>query len=261
MNDDAAQRHDHNPLNPKGWIDDWRLALGFFTRLPIGGGPGSLAGAARAFPLAGAIIGSFGGFVYLLAIQVGLSTLLAALLTLAALVLITGALHEDGLADFCDMLGARGDAAAKLAVMRDSRIGSYGVLALGFSTAIKTAAMVDLGTPDAVAAALVCAHLCSRGALPLAMRSLPLARADGLAHAVGQPSAMGARLSLALSLVIAALVVGPGPGIVAVLAALVAVFVVCESARRQIGGVTGDVLGGGQQVAEFAVLVNLAALA
>jgi adenosylcobinamide-GDP ribazoletransferase len=260
MDDQNVKEAHGGAWNPLAWVEDSRLALSFFTRLPVWAAPRPLASAARAFPIAGAVIGALGAMVYLVAIQLGLSTLLGALIAIAALACITGALHEDGLADFCDMLGARGDREAKLAVMRDSRIGTYGVLALGFFTAIKTAAIADLGTPDLVASALVCAHLTSRGSLPLAMRSLPLARSDGLAFAAGQPSAWGARLSLGIGLLLAALVVGPGAGLVAAIAALAGVFLVGEVARRQVGGLTGDALGCGQQLGELAVLVNLAAL-
>ncbi len=249
-----------NPWSPAGWLADARLAIGFFTLLPVPTVSGRLADSARAFPLAGLIIGALGALCYLVAIEIGLSGLLAAILALAAIVLMTGALHEDGLADFGDMLGTRGGPKARLAAMRNSRIGGFGVLALGFVTAIKVAAIIDLGEPGIVAAALVSAHICSRGVLPLIMRSLPLARADGLAHQAGRPSAGGARLSLGLSLVLAALVAGPGAAVVAIIAALIAAFLVAEIARRRIGGYTGDVLGAAQQLAELAILVNLVAL-
>ena len=245
---------------PAGWLNDARIAIGFFTRLPVPEADGPLAGAARAFPVAGLVIGAVGALCYLIAVQIGLSSLLAALLTLAAVILVTGALHEDGLADYCDMLGARGGPEAKLAAMRDSRIGCYGVLALGFSTAIKAASIIDLGAPDVVAAALVSAHLSSRGVLPLVMRSLPLARTEGVASDAGKPTSAGARLSLGLSLVLMALVAGPGAAVVGLIAALVAAFLVAEAARRQIGGYTGDVLGAAQQLAELAVLINLVAI-
>src|SRR5687768_326033 len=120
--------------HPGQWWREFRLALGFFTRLPLKAPAGPVAEAARAFPGAGAVVGLIGSLVYLLAVEIGLSGLLAALLAVAATVIAGGALHEDGLADFADMLGVRGDRERKLAVMRDSRIGSYGVLALGFST-------------------------------------------------------------------------------------------------------------------------------
>jgi len=210
--------------------------------------------------MAGLVVGALGALVYVIAMESGLSGLLAALLGLATMVLVTGGLHEDGLADFCDMLGTRGDIEARLAVMRDSRIGCYGVLGLGFSVAIKAAAIVDLGTPDLVAAALVSAHIASRGVLPLVMRSFSLARTDGLGVSAGRPTSNGARLSLGLALLLMALAIGPGAAIVAMIAALVAAFLVAEAGGRLIGGYTGDVLGAAQQLAELAVLINLVAM-
>lgn len=147
----ATRRSASRPgWHPGQWWREIRVALSFFTRLPLKAPAGPVAEAARAFPVAGAVIGLIGSLVYLLAVQVGLSGLLAALLAVAATVIAGGALHEDGLADFADMLGVRGERLRKLAVMRDSRIGSYGVLALGFSTAIKVSALVGLDRKSVV---------------------------------------------------------------------------------------------------------------
>ncbi len=149
---------------------------------------GPIAEAARAFPVAGAIVGLIGSGIYLLAMELGLSGLLAALLAVAATVIVGGALHEDGLADFADMLGVRGDRERKLGVMRDSRIGSYGVLALGFSTAIKVGALVGAGrsarwwpapsSPPMPAAGRRCPSSCARcrWRAPTAWRSRPASR-------------------------------------------------------------------------------------
>ena len=251
--------------HPGQWWREIRIAIGFFTRLPFPAPPGQTSGriaeAARAFPIAGAVVGLIGSGIYLLGIEVGLSALLAALLALAATVVVGGALHEDGLADFADMLGVRGERERKLAVMRDSRIGSYGVLALGFSTAIKVAALVGLGEPGAVAGALVTAHVCGRAVLPMLMRSLPLARTGGLAVDAGKPSAPATYQSLGIGLLISAFACGPGCALVCIVVAIVAAFLVSEVARRQIGGYTGDVLGAAQEIAQLAVLINIVSLA
>ncbi|HEV8391991.1 MAG TPA: adenosylcobinamide-GDP ribazoletransferase, partial [Dongiaceae bacterium] len=250
--------------HPRQWWRELRLAIGFFTRLPLKSPPGSSGGqiaeAARAFPIAGAVIGLVGSGIYLLAMEIGLSGLLAALLAVAATVIVGGALHEDGLADFADMLGVRGDRDRKLAVMRDSRIGSYGVLALGFSTAIKVSALVSLGEPRMVAGALIAANVLGRAVLPILMRSLPLARANGLAVEAGKPSAAATYQGLGVALLIAAFACGPGPALVSLVVAIVAAFLVSEVARRQIGGYTGDVLGAAEEVAQLAILVNIVSL-
>jgi adenosylcobinamide-GDP ribazoletransferase len=256
------------------WWRDLFLALSFFTRLPVGfmapkTPPGTesaapqfrLGEASRAFPLAGLVIGLAGALAYWIAVKLGLSGLLAALLAVAATAALTGALHEDGWADFADGLGCRGDRARKLSAMKDSHIGSFGVLALIFATGIKVAALVAIGTPDQVAAALVAAHVLSRAVLPLAMRSLPLATAQGLAVMAGRPSAQGVYVSLGLGLIISFFAIFLPGAIVALIVAIVAAALVGAIAKQHFGGYTGDVLGAIEQVAEIAVLINLVSLA
>jgi adenosylcobinamide-GDP ribazoletransferase len=259
------------------WWRDLFLVLSFFTQLPVGflapkvpePAPGiesvtpqaRLAEAARAFPLAGLVVGLAGGLAYWIAVKIGLSGLLAAFLAVAATAALTGALHEDGWADFADGLGCRGDRIRKLSAMKDSHIGSFGVLALIFATGVKTVAIAQLYTPDRVATALVAAHVLSRAVLPLAMRSLPLATAQGLAVMAGRPTAQGVYVALALGFAIAFFAVFLPAAIVAMIVAVVAAALVGAIAKRQFGGYTGDVLGAIQQVAEIAVLVNLVSLA
>jgi adenosylcobinamide-GDP ribazoletransferase len=252
------------------WWRDLFLALSFFTRLPVGfmapktsepaAAQLSLGGAARAFPLAGLVVGLAGGLVYWIAVKLGLSGLLAAFLAVGATAALTGALHEDGWADFTDGLGCRGDRLRKLAAMKDSHIGSFGVLALIFATGVKTVALAQLYTPDRVVPALVAAHVLSRAVLPLAMRSLPLATAQGLAAMAGRPSAQGVYVALGLGLVISFFAVYLPAALVALVVAIVAAALVGAIAKRQFGGYTGDVLGAIEQVAEIAVLVNLVSL-
>jgi adenosylcobinamide-GDP ribazoletransferase len=257
------------------WRRDLFLALSFFTRLPVGflapktpePAPESvppqlrLGEAARAFPLAGLVVGLAGGLAYWIAFKIGLSGLIAALLAVAATGALTGALHEDGWADFADGLGCRGDRFRKLGAMKDSHIGSFGVLALIFGTGIKVAAVWTLFTPDRVATALVAAHVLSRAVLPLAMRSLPVATAQGLAVMAGRPSAQGVYVALGLGFVISFFAVFLPAAIVAIIVAVVAAALVGAIAKKQFGGYTGDVLGAIEQVAEVAVLVNLVSLA
>jgi adenosylcobinamide-GDP ribazoletransferase len=262
------------------WRRDLFLVLAFFTRLPVGRlAPATaepppvvstaepptpqarLAAAARAFPLVGLVIGLVGGLVYWIAVRIGLSGLLAALLAVAATGALTGALHEDGWADFADGLGARGDRARKLAAMKDSHIGSFGVLALIFATAIKVVAVATLGAPDRVVTALVASHVLARAVLPLAMRSFPLATTEGLAAMAGRPTAQGVYSALGIGLVIAFFAVFLPAAIVALIAAIVAALLIGQIAKRQFGGYTGDVLGAIEQVAEIAVLINLVSLA
>ena len=245
-------------------LADWRrdvfLALGFFTRLPIPAVSGHLGNAARAFPFAGLIVGLIGALVYFVAMEIGLSGLLAALLAVAATGIVTGALHEDGWADVCDALGARGGVERRLEILRDSRLGSYGGLALIFSTSIKVAAIANLGAPELVAGALIAAHTLARGVLPLVMARMPLARSNGLAVDAGRPSITAANWSLIIALIIAVIAVAPVAALVALLAALAATWAVAKLAQAKFGGYTGDVLGAVEQVAEMAILVNLITL-
>jgi len=259
------------------WWRDLFLVLSFFTQLPVGflapkvpepaagiesvTPQAQLAEAARAFPLAGLVVGLAGGLAYWIAVKIGLSGLLAAFLAVAATAALTGALHEDGWADFADGLGCRGDRIRKLSAMKDSHIGSFGVLALIFATGVKTVAIAQLYTPDRVVTALVAAHVLSRAVLPLAMRSLPLATAQGLAVMAGRPTAQGVYVALGLGFAIAFFAVFLPAAIVAMIVAVVAAALVGAIAKRQFGGYTGDVLGAIQQVAEIAVLVNLVSLA
>lgn len=242
------------------WLRDFRLVLGFFTRLPVKSVDGSLAGAVRAFPLAGLVVGLTGGLVYFVAMEIGLSGLLAALLAVAATGTLTGALHEDGWADVCDALGARGGVERRLEVMRDSRLGSYGGLALIFATGIKVAAIAALGTPALVAGALVASHTLARGVLPLVMSRMKPARSTGLGAGAGRPTVAAANWSLTLALLISVVAVAPVAALVALLAALAATWLVAGLAQRKFGGYTGDVLGAVEQLAEMAILVNLVSL-
>lgn len=242
------------------WRRDVFLALGFFTRLPMPAVSGHLGNAARAFPFAGLIVGLIGALVYFGAMEIGLSGLLAALLAVAATGIVTGALHEDGWADVCDALGARGGVEKRLEILRDSRLGSYGGLALIFSTSIKVAAIANLGAPELVAGALIAAHTLARGVLPLVMARMPQARRNGLAVDAGRPSIAAANWSLIIALIIAVIAVAPVAALVALLAALAATWLVAKLAQAKFGGYTGDVLGAVEQVAEMAILVNLITL-
>lgn len=273
---EAPRRRDGLAAFFIAWRRDLFLVLAFFTRLPIGqigeapAIPGQetappppqarLAEAARAFPLAGLVVGLLGGVIYWIAVRIGLSNPLAALLAVGATGAMTGALHEDGWADFADGLGARGDRQRKLAAMKDSHIGSFGVLALIFGTAIKIAAVAALKTPERVIPALVAAHVLSRAVLPVVMRMIPLATSQGLGVTAGRPSSAGVMSSLGLGLVLAFFAEFLPAAVVIFIAALVAALLVGKIAQRQFGGYTGDVLGAAEQVAEVAVLVNLVSL-
>jgi adenosylcobinamide-GDP ribazoletransferase len=235
-------------------------AVAFFTRLPTGLAPRArLADAAWAFPLAGALLGAVAGIGFVVAEALALPALAAALVAVCLGAGLSGALHEDGLADTADALGCRGGRERRLEIMRDSRIGGYGALALVFSVGLRAAALAALG-PWAGLAALVAAHAVSRAALPLAMTLSPPARADGLGAGAGRPDGAGLRWALGLGLLVAALTLGPGVGLLASALAGAITLAAVGLARRRFGGFTGDVLGAVQQTAEITMLLAAAAL-
>ena len=221
--------------------------------------PQNFVRAHRMFPLVGAAIGAAVGLFCLGLRAIGVPDLAAAALALGASAILTGALHEDGLADVADGFGGGRDPAAKLEIMRDSRLGTYGALILMVSFVAKLSALAAL--PDAyVVQSLIAAHALARGVLPAMSMSLPYARKDGLAANAGQARSRdggnrgGARAcsSRLLSLPWA-------NALWAALAAAPCAIGMAWLAQRQIGGQTGDVLGGAEQVAETAILVLLAA--
>ncbi len=242
---------------------DFFTAAGFLTRLPLpamaSSGGGDLRRALRLFPLVGAAIGAIGAIAFWLARHFGLDAGMAAVLAVAATALTTGALHEDGLSDSADGLGGGRDAAHKLEIMRDSRLGAYGALALIFSVLLRCLALAAAAEPALAAAALIAAHSASRALLPGLLMALPLARSDGLAAGVGAPEGAAALTALGLGLVIALLALGFTKGLLTLAAAVIAGWAAAWLARRQIHGITGDTLGAAQQAAEIAALVALAA--
>jgi len=246
-------------------LSDVKVCLGLLTRIPIPGDTdddtrGQLARASWAFPVVGALIGAIGAVVFALASALGLPPWTAALLAIGATAAVSGGLHEDGLADVADGFGGAFARDKKLAIMRDSRMGTYGTLALILSVALRAAALAAFADPGAAAAALIAAHAGARASLPAIMRALPLARADGLAARAGMPESATVAIALGLAALIALALLGVGTAVWAILATAAAATAMATLARWQIGGYTGDVLGAVQQCAEIALLTAAAAL-
>jgi adenosylcobinamide-GDP ribazoletransferase len=244
------------------WLDDLRVAVAFLTRLPMphpdGSMPANFVRAQRVFPVVGALIGGVVGLLILGMRALGLPEFAAAALALGAGAMLTGALHEDGLADVADGFGGGRDRAAKLEIMRDSRLGTYGALILMVSFAAKLSALAAL--PDAVVVqSLIATHALARGVLPVMSMSLPYARNDGLAANAGRPDPATAAIAGVLALVIALLTLPWIEALAAAVAAGASAAAMAVLAQRQIGGQTGDVLGGAEQAGETAILVLLAA--
>lgn len=250
------------------WRAEFLAALAFLTRLPLGmvqadeplpKAQPTLAEASWAFPLAGLVVGGIGGIAYAIASALALPALAAALIAIATTAFVTGALHEDGLADTADGFGGGATREQKLDIMRDSRIGTFGVLALIVCVGLRAAAIADIGTRWHVFAALLAAHALARGVLPAAMHRLDPARDDGLGASAGRPEQNQVLIALAIALVIAVVAVGLRPGLSAAIVAGLIAIAIGWLARRQIGGQTGDVLGAIEQGAETAALLAAAA--
>ena len=250
---------------------DLVACLRFYTRLPVPAlafetdpfGMLDFATGIRMLPVAGALIGLTGALALWLAAWLGLPSSVAAALALAALVAITGALHEDGLADFADGLGGA-TRERRLEIMRDSRLGTFGGAALALSLLARAAALAALAErfgPGAAGAALIAAAAVSRtaGLLPLVL--LPPARADGAGQAAATPTIEAINLAAGLATLAALLVPFAGLGfarmLVGLLLALGVAYGVAALARRRLGGQTGDVAGAAQQASEIAFLCAL----
>lgn len=245
-----------------GWPRDTRMAAAFLLRLPIrvpaDAWEGGLTTAARAFPLIGAAVGLAGGLVLMLAAKSDLAPLGCALLALGLQALLTGGLHEDGLADVADGIGGGADPARRLEIMRDSRIGAFGVLALVFVIGVKAAALSSLMGPGFGVAALVAAGAFSRGLMPVAMNLMRPARIDGLGAGAGKPEAHAVWTALGLGVVGLFLLLSASQAFAAILLCLIFCGALSALAHRRLGGYTGDVLGALQQIAETAVLIAAA---
>ncbi len=241
-----------------------RHGLMFLTRLPLprhmDETPGALAESAWAFPVAGLVVAVPAAAIYALGATLGLSPLPAAVLCLACMVALSGALHEDGLADVADGFGGGADRARKLEIMRDSRIGAFGVVALVLSLAARIAAIASIADAALVTGAVIAAAALSRASMVCVMYALPAAREDGLGKAAGKPAGRAVIAAVTLAFIIALAALDWKGADAALVAALIGAGAVAVLARRQIGGHSGDVLGAAQQMAEVAILLTLAAL-
>jgi len=249
------------------WTEDLQAATAFLTRLPLRAASTptfDLTRAARAFPVAGAIVGIVGAAAMIICHSIGMSPLLNAVFTVASLLVVTGALHEDGLADTANGFWGAADKERKLQIMRDSHTGTFGVLALLLSVGVRIAALEQIIQTSSfnAAFALIAAETISRHGMVALMATSPTARSDGLAVSAGTPAPGTSRTSLIIALAIGVpslWLAGGVRGIViaGVLAAL-ALMGVRELAKRHIGGHTGDVCGAVQQLMAIAVLTGIA---
>lgn len=248
---------------------DTLRAVAFLSRIPVPartfeGDDGSLADISRSFPLAGVLIALPAAAVLALCLWLGAGGLLAAALAVTALVVITGALHEDGLADTADGFFARGDREARLAIMKDSHNGTFGTLALVLSQSIRIAALAAIAGHSAATSvvALILSAAVSRLAMVWHWQALPSARPEGLAGKSGRParSAVFVAAAMTLALVMLGGLMGmrSTPMAIALAAAGAAAAGFSLLCEEKIGGQTGDTIGATQQLNEIAMLAALA---
>ena len=242
-------------------IAEIQAAFMLLTRLPMGSVKGyapELAAAKWAFPLAGLVVGGSLAGAYIAMNSLGLPAGLAAILALSVGVMMTGGLHEDGLADCADGFGGGQTKDQKLAIMRDSRVGSYGVLALILVIATRITALAALPATAQSLVLLISLAMVSRLMMVVYLDWVPSARAEGLGHQAGKGG--GLSVVVAASLCVPATLYS-GSFILFSLAALCGVTIIVGwTANRQIGGQTGDVCGAVQILSETAGWVCLTAL-
>ena len=234
-------------------LGDISEAIQLLTRLPVRhSGTYRGAAAAWAYPVAGLLVGTFGAIVA--AVTSDLPGAVSAGLVLFTMVFVTGALHEDGLADTADGLWGGKTATDRLAIMKDSRIGAFGVLALVFGLGLKWAAMSSIADNGSLWPVVLVVAAMSRMPMVVVMYILPNARTGGLSENTGRPGQKTTLVAIGIGLLIGFLAFGLSVIFLALL--LVATtLTVTAIARSKIRGQTGDILGATQQVSEIAILL------
>jgi adenosylcobinamide-GDP ribazoletransferase len=237
-----------------------RTALAFMTRLPVGrNGPltaGALSRAAVWFPATGLVVGGVMAAVHLLAGEATTPTA-ATILALGAAIVVSGGLHEDGLADTADALGAHTTRERRLEILRDPRVGTYGALALILAIAFSVATLAPLDQNDFTRTVLI-AHVLARwSTLPQAL-FLPAARSEGSGSLV-RPGRRRTATGTLMAVAVCFTVGGLGPGAAAFAVAAAATAAGGWAVYRALGGLTGDTLGAVNKLVELSTYAALAA--
>lgn len=259
-------------MNLADFVEDLARSVAFLSRLPVpdrffNDYDGRLSRAVRAFPLAGLVICLPQAALLAVLMWIGAEPLMAALLVLGMQAALTGCLHEDGLADTADGLGGGRNREDALAIMKDSRIGTYGATILIITIGIRVTALATMAatlSPVAAALALLGVASLSRAAMVWHWDRIGPARKDGVAASVGQPEAASARLAeyggVAIAGLLLLLVAGFLPAFGSILLAIGLVWWHTRHVDAKLGGHTGDTLGASQQISEIAALAGLALL-
>ena len=260
-------------MNFSDFTDDVARSIGFLSRIPVPGRffadhDGALGRAVRAFPVAGLLIALPAASVLAVLLAGGSNPLLSGFIALTVLTLITGALHEDGLSDTADGIGGGRDRDAALRIMKDSRIGSYGAVALILSFAIRGSALATVAqatTPTTAGLAVLGIAALNRAAMVWHWSFLPPARAGGVAASAGTPEAAATTFALlsggALSVLLLMPAVSLLPAALVIVVSAATAWGFTRYVAARIGGHTGDTIGATQQLTEMMSLSALAVLA
>lgn len=242
------------------WLQAFKEQASFFTglKLNVGRPRWQLADVLPVLPFIGAGVGLLAGLVFAIVRSLAGPGWLAGVLAVGAAILITRALHEDGLADTADGLGPNAlEPARRLEIMRDSRNGTFGVLALALSVLVKVACLAPFSGSTGLVV-LIAAHALSRAVIAYPLLAFSPVHLDGLGAQAGKPTDNDVWLTIGLGAVLAfLLLLGKGffVALLAPLAAIAAAWGASHWIAKRIGGYTGDTLGAVQQTAEIAFLV------
>ena len=253
IRDIDLERRDMSAPQPK----DIATALALLTRLPVKAEFDRTSEASWAYPFAGTVLGLIATVITGIVLWLGVAPAFAAGIYLAATILMSGAMHEDGLADAADGFWGGWDPARRLEIMKDSAIGTYGVLALILGLITRWAAIWLLIEGGWWALPLIAIETLSRSAMPALMHALPNARDTGLSQSQGRPDRATAALAVAAASVLSLLLIGLTTLPLLIFGALAA-YGMAVLAKSKIGGQTGDVLGATQQVTTITLLMVLA---
>ncbi|XUY25542.1 adenosylcobinamide-GDP ribazoletransferase [Agrobacterium sp. rho-8.1] len=252
------------------YLTDIMRSLAFLSRIPVHDvffedDHRSIAQSSRVFPLAGILIAIPSACVAAILVSNDADPLLSAALVLTIATLITGALHEDGLADTADGFGGGSSKERALEIMRDSRIGTYGAIALILSFVLRVAALAALMrelSALGIAISLIAVACLSRGAMVWHWQSLAPARPSGVAASAGQPDETQRTGALGYGFGIAGVIAmnyySPFPFVIALAAPLAATYLFNRYCNHKIHGHTGDTIGATQQITEIVMLAGLA---
>ena len=250
----------NRPTSFDEWLQAFKEQMTFFTglKLDVGLPRWPLADVLPVLPVVGAAIGLASGLVFAIVRGIAGPGWLAAVLAVGAAVILTRALHEDGLADTADGLGPHAlEPARRLEIMRDSRNGTFGVLALALGVLVKVACLAQFGAATGLVV-LISAHALSRSVLAYPLLAFSPVHDNGLGSKAGKPTDNDVWLTIAIGAGLAfLLMLGKGlfVAILAPLAVMASAWFATHWIAKRLGGYTGDTLGAVQQKAEIVFLV------